>query len=134
MSPRRTYLIWLVVLVAVVGCSQRMAQEPRYGPLAPSAQFGDGTSARPLPPDTVARGHLRDDALLFTGKDANGQDSSLFPMAVTREVLERGRQRFDIYCAVCHGYTGDADGMVVQRGFLPPPSYRSEERRVGKEC
>jgi mono/diheme cytochrome c family protein len=67
--------------------------------------------------------------LLYTGKDANGRDSSELPVAVTKELLDRGRQRFDIYCATCHGYTGDGDGMIVQRGFLPPPSYHSDRLR-----
>jgi cytochrome c5 len=112
-----------------IGCTQRMAEEPRYRPFQPSELFTDGTSARPLPADTVARGHLRDDPLLFTGKDSSGQDTAEFPFPITREILERGRQRFDIYCAVCHGYTGDGDGMVVQRGFLPPPTYHSDRLR-----
>jgi mono/diheme cytochrome c family protein len=91
--------------------------------------FADGSSARPLPPDTVARGQVRDDALLFSGQDASGQDSTQFPFPITREVLNRGRDRFEIYCVPCHGYTGDGDGLVVQRGFNPPPSYNSDRLR-----
>jgi mono/diheme cytochrome c family protein len=113
-----------------LGCNQRMAQEPRYRALQPSEFFADGSSARPLPEDTVARGHLQDDALLFTGKDASGQDSAQLPFAVTPDVLDRGRERFEIYCVECHGYTGDGDGMVVQRGFLPPPSFNSDTLRA----
>src|SRR5438105_12813659 len=122
MFPRSVRVVWsLVATAALIGCTQRMAQAPRYDPLAPSQQFSDGASARPLPADTVARGHLQDDTLLYTGKDTSGQDTTEFPMQVTREVLDRGRQRFEIYCVVCHGYAGDGDGMVVQRGFLAPP-------------
>ncbi len=112
-----------------IGCTQQMAVQPSYRPYRPADFFSDGTSARPLPADTVARGHLRDDTLLFTGKDAGGQDSSLFPMPITRDVLERGRQRFEIDCAPCHGLTGEGDGMIVQRGFTPPPSYHSDRLR-----
>jgi mono/diheme cytochrome c family protein len=112
-----------------VGCTQQMAQQPSYRPLRPSSFFADGASARPLPADTVARGHLRDDPLLFSGKDATGQDATEFPFPVTRDVLDRGRQRFEIVCVPCHGLTGDGDGMVVQRGFTPPPTYHSDRLR-----
>jgi mono/diheme cytochrome c family protein len=112
-----------------VGCTQQMAQQPSYRPYRPSSFFADGTSARPLPADTVARGHLQDDALLFSGKDANGQDATEFPFPVTRDVLDRGRQRFEIDCVPCHGFTGDGDGIVVQRGFTPPPTYHSDRLR-----
>ncbi len=105
-----------------------MVQQPSYRPFQPSDQFADGTSARPLPADTVARGHLRDDTLLFTGS-TNGQPADQFPFPVTREVLDRGRQRFDVYCLPCHGYLGDGDGMVVQRGFSPPPSFHADRLR-----
>ena len=72
--------------------------------------------------------------MLFTGKDANGQDGTQLPFPATRETLERGRMRFEIYCLPCHGYAGDGDGMIVQRGFLPPPSLhlpRLEQAPVG---
>jgi mono/diheme cytochrome c family protein len=112
-----------------VACGQRMALQPYERPYRPSEVFADGSSARPLPPDTVARGHLAEDSVLFTGKDANGQDATEFPFPITREVLDRGRSRFDIYCVPCHGYAGDGDGLVVQRGFTPPPSYHSDRLR-----
>jgi mono/diheme cytochrome c family protein len=116
-------------VLLVSACTQQMAQQPSYRAYQPSELFADGASARPLPADTVARGELRADTLLFTGKDANGQDATEFPFPITRAVLERGRQRFEIYCTPCHGYTGDGDGIVVQRGFTPPPSYHSDRLR-----
>lgn len=109
-------------------CYQKMAENPRYDPLEPSSFFADGSSARPLPADTVARGHLRDDSLLFTGK-VNNEPVDQFPFPITREVLLRGQERFNIYCAPCHGPTGEGDGMVVQRGFSRPPSYHSDRLR-----
>jgi hypothetical protein len=120
-------LVGLAMLTA--GCTQKMAVQPYNRPYTPSDVFADNSSARPIPADTVARGHEQDDALLFTGKDTTGQDSTEFPFPITRDVLERGRDRFEIYCVPCHGYTGDGDGLVVQRGFNPPPSYNSDRLR-----
>jgi mono/diheme cytochrome c family protein len=113
----------------LVACRQQMFQQPSYRPYQPSSFFADGTSARPVPADTVARGQLRDDPLLFTGKDASGQDATEFPFPITREVLTRGQQRFNVYCTPCHGFAGDGDGMVVRRGFTTPPTYHSDRLR-----
>jgi Cytochrome C oxidase, cbb3-type, subunit III len=127
MSRTRAWL--LVVALLGLACTQKMAEQPSYRPYQPSAQFADGTSARPIPADTVARGHAREDALLFTGKDGTGQDSQEFPFPITRAVLDRGQSRYTIYCAACHGYAGDGDGMVVQRGYNRPPSFHSDSLR-----
>lgn len=116
------------VLLATA-CTQQMAQQPSYRPYQPSSFFADGTSARSLPADTVARGHLQADTLLFTGRTTDGHDATEFPFPVTRDVLERGRQRFEVDCVPCHGYTGAANGMVVQRGFTPPPTFHSDRLR-----
>lgn len=105
-----------------------MGNQPRYDPFEQSSFFPDGQSARQPVPDTVARGQLRDDTLLLTGME-NGQPATRFPFPVTRPVLDRGRDRFEIYCAPCHGRTGYADGMVVQRGFIPPPSFHTDALR-----
>lgn len=85
-------------------------------------------ASRPLEPHTVARGHLNEDAVFYTGKIGTNLVET-FPFPITREVLERGRERFDIYCAPCHGRTGDGNGMIVQRGFPPPPSYHIDRLR-----
>jgi mono/diheme cytochrome c family protein len=113
----------MVCALFLVGCRLDMHIQPRYNPLDPSEFFGDGRSARPEVPGTVARGNLRSDELLYTGK-VNGQLADVFPFPITRAVLERGRERYNIYCAPCHDYTGSGRGMVVQRGFPPPPSYQ----------
>jgi mono/diheme cytochrome c family protein len=130
-SARERYLAvgTLAVCLALAACSQQMADQPRYDPLEPSTFFADGQSARQLVPDTVARGQLRDDGALYTGK-SGGADVEQFPFPVTRDVLERGRERFDIYCAVCHGEAGYGDGMVVKRGFSPPPSFHTDRLRA----
>jgi mono/diheme cytochrome c family protein len=110
-----------ICLLSTIGCND-MDQEPKYKPLAPSELFADGRSARVPPADTVARGDLRLDDHLYTGK-VNGKDVDTFPFPITKEILERGHQRFDIFCSVCHGRLGDGQGMIVKRGFPPPPSY-----------
>ena len=107
------------------GCRLDMHLQPKYKPLDPSNFFGDGRSARPEVPGTVAHGHLRTDELLYTGK-LNGEPADAFPFPITRKVLERGRERYNIYCSPCHDYTGSGRGLVVQRGFPPPPSYHLE--------
>jgi mono/diheme cytochrome c family protein len=113
-------------LALVVGCRQDMHDQPKYKPLAASALFPDGQSARPLIADTVARGHLDDDLEFYSGKTAAGKLLDVFPLAVTTDVLQRGRERFNIYCSPCHDRTGSGRGMVVRRGFKPPPSFHLE--------
>jgi len=112
-----------------LGCRRDMQDQPKYIPLRQSTFFGDDRSARPLVPGTVARGHLHEDTLLETGK-AGKDDATVFPFKVDARVLERGRERYDIYCSPCHGRTGDGDGMIVQRGFRHPPSYHEERLRT----
>jgi mono/diheme cytochrome c family protein len=115
-------------LLASTACAQQMAKEPRYKPLEGSGLLANGQSALDPPADTVARGHLQDDRLLFTGME-NGAPSTRMPFPVTKELLVRGQQRFDVYCAVCHGQAGDGRGMLPQRGFAPPPSYHTDALR-----
>lgn len=108
--------------LAVAGCRVDMHVAPRYDTYAETSFFGDDRSARPVIPGTVARGELRTDELLYTGK-INGVESDQFPFPITRADLERGRARFEVYCTPCHDYTGSGHGMIVQRGFPQPPSY-----------
>ena len=109
-----------VGVVAAAGCRQDMHDQPKYLPLRESTFFADGLSARPVVEGTVARGHLDDDELLETGKQ-NGNVSAVFPFPVNQRVMSRGQERFNIYCAPCHGTTGLGDGMVVRRGYRRPP-------------
>jgi hypothetical protein len=129
----RIGLIVTVAFIGLGGCTSEglehgMENQPKANPMTWSDFFPDGRSARPRVAGTVARGQLKEDALLYTGK-MNGKDSEIFPFPVTREVLERGRDRFDIYCAVCHGRTGYGDGIIVKRGFPHPPSYHTDDVR-----
>ena len=115
-------------LVLAAACRQDMHDQPKYVPLRQSSFFGDERSARPLVPGTVARGHLRDDTLLYTGK-INGADATVFPLVPDSRMMARGQERFDIYCSPCHGRTGQGDGMVVRRGFRRPPSFHEDRLR-----
>jgi hypothetical protein len=115
-------------LAFVVACQQKMADQPRYKPLAKSEFFGDDRSARPLVDGTVARGQLKADEQLYTGK-INGKLADTFPFPITKEVLLRGQDRFNIFCSPCHDRTGTGQGMVVQRGFRAPPSYHIDRLR-----
>ncbi len=120
-------------LLMLAACSpklsiQAMANQPRAEVYEPSAFFADGASARPLEAGTVPRGQQQDDALLYTGQ-LNGQPADVFPFPITGDVMTRGQERFDIYCAPCHGLAGNGDGPVVRRGFTPPPSYHIDRLR-----
>jgi mono/diheme cytochrome c family protein len=130
MSKRllRRALCVLPLVALAVGCRQDMHDAPRYDPLEYSPVFSQGASARELVEGTVARGTVSDDELLSTGK-VGGQVSAAFPFAITRADLDRGEQRFNIYCAPCHGRTGEGNGMVVQRGYRQPPSYHLDRLR-----
>ena len=114
--------------MAATGCRQDMHDAPRYDPLEASAIFRNGASAQPLVEGTVARGQLNDDQLLATGK-VNGQPGDQFPFAIARADLDRGGERFNIYCSPCHGRTGEGNGMVVQRGYRQPSSYHVDRLR-----
>ena len=120
----------LLALVAVwgAGCRVDMHEQPKLKPSDASTFFADGRADRPVIPDTVAQGHMRANELLYTGR-INGVAVDEFPFPVTTEVLKRGRERYNIYCTPCHDYTGSGRGMIVQRGFPPPPSYHLERLR-----
>ncbi len=115
-----------VLMLLFAGCRIDMHVQPRQNPLAKSDFFPDQRSARPLVEGTVAQGQLREDAYLYTGKIGNNPGDYM-PFPVTRKVLERGRERFNIYCAPCHSRVGDGNGFVPTRGFSrKPPSYHVE--------
>jgi cytochrome c553 len=106
-----------------------MHDAPRYDPLEASLVFPKGSSAQPLVAGTVPRGFLHEDDVLYTGKSGS-EIATTFPFAITRANLDRGQEQFNIYCAPCHGRTGEGNGMVVQRGFKQPPSYHVDRLRT----
>jgi len=125
---RPSAVLLAALAASLSACRQDMHNQPRYKPLAPSRFFADGRSARPLVEGTVARGQLRFNRPLYTGRDGAGFIRDM-PLAMTREMVERGRQRYDIFCTPCHGRAGDGDGMVVERGFRRPPSFHEDRMR-----
>jgi mono/diheme cytochrome c family protein len=113
----------------LAGCRQDMHDQPKYIPLRPSEFFADGRSQRPLVEGTVARGHLKEDKAFYEGKGADGKPVTDFPFPVTKEVILRGQDRYNIYCTPCHDRLGNGDGMIVRRGFRKPPSYHIDRLR-----
>ncbi len=111
--------------ILFAGCSlkQDMAQQPKNRPLSPSDFFTDGRSERPILENTVARGSIADDELVIA------KESDAFPLPVNLELLERGENRYKIFCTPCHGAQGDGNGMVAMRGMKHPPSYHQDRLR-----
>ncbi len=112
----------------LAGCRLDMHVQPKYLPYEPTDFFGDGRSERQPVPGTVARGQLRLDELMFTGRE-NGVVVDKFPFPIAKADLDRGRERYNVYCTPCHDYTGTGRGMIVQRGFPQPPSYHIQRLR-----
>jgi hypothetical protein len=141
-----TFYFLLFTFAFLPGCRYDMQDQPKYKAYRKSEFFRDGSSARPLVEGTVPRGFLREDKALYTGKkdgppatastDPNAigpakypNDVTEFPFPITEEVIARGKRQYQIFCTVCHGPTGNSDGMIVRRGFKQPPSYHTEDLR-----
>jgi hypothetical protein len=117
-----------VCTLAFSGCGdttlrQDMANQPRHNPLSPATFFPDGRSERPVVDNTVVRGAINEDPLL-TPKESNA-----FPLPLTKDLLARGQDRYNIFCSPCHGLQGDGNGMVTLRGMKHPPTYHQERVR-----
>lgn len=145
------FIALLAVSAVASGCRYDMQDQPRYKYYKQSDFFADNRASRDLPAGTVPRGQLRENKAFYTGKidnpnpnapvqtttDASGNtlvssfpnDIDEFPVPVTKELIDRGQDRFNIYCIVCHGPTGNGDGMVVRRGFPKPPTYHDDRLR-----
>lgn len=134
--PGQTLVAVLLLTTALVaGCRQDMHDTPRYEPFESSDFFADKRAMRPYVEGTVARGMLSDSDLFYTASVDGELTTSLPPeVVVDKALLERGQQRFNIYCAPCHSQLGDGNGMVVQRGYKRPVSFhdqRLRDERVG---
>src|ERR1041384_6572908 len=141
----------LILLFISVGCRRDMQDQPKMKPYRGTSFFGDGTSMRQPIDGTIPRGQLRSDTEYFTGKKANApratatpgaqqpaagaqantypDDVDTFPFLVTKEVVDRGRERYEIFCTACHGLTGNGDGMIVRRGFRRAASFNDDRLR-----
>jgi cytochrome c553 len=128
--------LWKYLCISVIatlsGCEDSMRDQARIKPLEENTFFEDHRSARLPPSGTVARGQLREDRAFFTGRAADGFVRRV-PLPITREVLQRGRERYTIYCSVCHGADGYGKGTIVQRGFIAPSSYHLDRLRSERD-
>jgi mono/diheme cytochrome c family protein len=136
LSPKPTWKVQnLAALGAVAlflaGCNTDMWRQPRHEPLDASEFFADGQANRPLVPGTIARDHLRVDNAFYTGAE-NGKWVYELPVPLTKALLKRGQERFEIYCTPCHGQLGDGNGMIAARGLKlrrPVGNYHTERLR-----
>jgi mono/diheme cytochrome c family protein len=118
----------LLGLGLTASCTLTMRDQPRYEPFEESTFFADHSSARPRLADTVARGQLPANELLTTGR-VNGEFTQTFPFTVTQAVLERGQERYTIYCTPCHDLLGTGQGIITQYGMREPPSFHDPSLR-----
>ncbi len=127
-------LAGIACLVFLAGCRQDMQDQPKMQPQRGSDFFADHRGARPQVLDTVARGQLHEDSYFYTGvvQGPNGYrqelDSLPSEIPLTMEVLERGQERFNIYCTPCHSRVGNGLGEIVQRGFKPAANFHDQVR------
>jgi len=128
LSFRRLTAFGLMALLWLGGCRLDMQVQPRLNPLAKSDFYPDQRSARSPVEGTVARGDLREDTYFYSGKIGNNPGDYM-PFPVNQDVMLRGRERFNIYCAPCHSRLGDGNGTIAQRGFRRPPSFHIERLR-----
>jgi mono/diheme cytochrome c family protein len=119
----------LLPLALMSGCTREgkfqaisMWNESRIKPMEESPIAGEGSSARLPAPGAIARGQLPDDDPIRTGR-SGGKPVTVSPVPITRKLLERGQERFNVYCSPCHSRVGNGEGMIVKRGFPPPPDY-----------
>lgn len=117
------------VLLAAGGCRQGMYNQPRGKTLAESDFFRDGLTSRVPPANTVARGFLREDRAFFQGIGPDGKFVAELPVPLTKPLLERGHQRFDVFCSPCHARQGNGNGMIVQRGFKQAANFHEPRLR-----
>jgi mono/diheme cytochrome c family protein len=155
-APLREKVFLTLLLLSVVlasGCRRDMQDQPKIKPLRGTTFFRDGLGSRQPIEGTIARGQLRSNTEYFTGKKAGAtgatatpaqqqtagatgsqantfpDDIDTFPLPVTAEVIQRGRERYNIFCSACHGMTGNGDGMIVRRGFRRAASFNDDRLR-----
>ncbi len=125
---RRVLPALLALICITAACRIDMHMQPYYRTFAKSDFFADDRSARMPVEGTVARGDLREDTYLYTGK-IGSTPGDYMPFKVTSADLDRGRERYNIYCTPCHGRVGDGNGFIPSRGFRRPPSFHIDRLR-----
>jgi REP element-mobilizing transposase RayT/mono/diheme cytochrome c family protein len=127
-APGGRALPLFIAMAMFAACRPDMMNQPKAKPLSESDFFSNRANARQPPAHTVARGDAREDTAFYTGQ-TNGTYVTQLPVKLTRDLMIRGRERFDAICAECHDRTGSGNGMVVQRGFPQPPSFHVDRLR-----
>ena len=122
MRFKRRLLFLAAVVTALSGCGRNMYDQAKFETYDASPFYSDGASSRPLPENTVSRSRGEVDESYYTGQGEDGIATEL-PFKLTEAVLERGQERYDIYCSPCHNYSGNGNGMIVQKGFVQPTSF-----------
>ncbi len=126
---RSSLFILAITFTAVLsGCRQDMQDQPKFVPLRGTTFFADGRSARVQLAGTVARGQAQTDTYFLTGM-AGEKEGDGFPFPITRAVLERGQERFNIYCSPCHSRVGNGEGRIVERGYYQAANFQSDRLR-----
>src|SRR5882672_7112156 len=129
-AERSSKVALLSLALVTAGCRNEMYDQAKVKPLSEGEFFADHQNARPLPHDTVARGFLREDRAMYAGLGPDGKFVSELPVPLTRALLDRGKERFGIFCSPCHGKQGNGLGMIVQRGFKQPSSFHTDRLRL----
>lgn len=117
-----------LLLLLLTACHQDMYDQPKLQTYDPSSFFADGRASRPVVPGTVAVGQVQTDEYLYTGF-IDGAEGDVMPFPVTKDLLLRGQEQYNIYCAVCHGQSGFGRSMVAQRGGIVPANFHQERLR-----
>jgi hypothetical protein len=134
MGGKALTITGLSALFLIAGCRQDMQNQPKMIPQRGTDFYADHRSARPQVVNTVARGQLQEDSYFYTGviQGANGyrEEQNMLPFPVTMEVLERGQERFNVYCTPCHSRVGNGLGEIVERGYKPAANLHDQVRRA----
>ena len=136
------FVLTTLALMTMIGCfrgrpSEKppihlipdMDDQPKYKAQSSGPIFSDNSAMRTPVPGTIAKGQLQQEDELYTGKYNTGMFVKLSPVNITLPLLQRGQQRYDIYCAPCHSKIGDGQGILIKRGYIPPPSFHSDRIR-----
>ena len=140
---RRLLLTGLLTVLLLAGCRGHQSEAPpihphlsmdfqeKFGPQEANPFFADNAAMRKPPTGTVAQGQLRDSSQLYQGRTPNGEYVERVPIAVNRAVLERGQDRYNVYCAPCHGKSGAGNGTIMRGdyGYTPATSYHVDRLR-----